>query len=121
MCYWLFFYTFFVLLIFETIPQLTLFGFRVVRSVTLGVSAAFVVVSGVIFGLRGMLTLPLFAVLLVLLCLSVVGVLEAYLGSLPSYSQGVGHVVCEQPPAVPAQRPKTLIPISILVGGKKAV
>lgn len=120
--YWLFFCAFFVLLIFEGIPQLTLFGFRIVRSVTVGLAAAFVVVSCVVFGLRGMLTLPLFSVLIVFLGISVVGVLEAYLGRLP-YNPPTN----DDPPQTPAaaapllhtQRQKTMIPI--LMASKKGV
>jgi hypothetical protein len=119
--FWLFFYAFFVLLIFEGIPQLTLFGFRVVRSVAVGLSAAFVVISGIVFGLRGMLTLPLFLVLLVFLGISVVGVLEAYLGELPYKPPTLVSITGEPPPALPAQRPRTLIPIPILLGAKKGV
>ena len=81
--YWLFAEVFLVLMILDGIPQLTLTGLRIVRSVILGVTLGFTVVTAVVFGMRGMLTLPMFVTLCVVLLSSVLGMLEAFLGRLP--------------------------------------
>ena len=86
--YWLFMEAFFVLMVLEGIPQLTLTAFRIVRSVTFGITMGFAIVSGIIFGLRGMLTVPLFLTLCLLVISSVIGMVEAFLGRLPETTGG---------------------------------
>jgi hypothetical protein len=86
--YWLFMEAFFVLMVLEGIPQLTLTAFRIVRSVTFGITMGFAIVSGIVFGLRGMLTVPLFLTLCLLVISSVIGMVEAFLGRLPETTGG---------------------------------
>lgn len=82
--YWMFLDLFLLLTVLEGIPQLNLISFRVVRGVGLGVSLGFVILSCVVHGVRGMLTPPLFLGLCVVLLGSIFGILEAFLGRIPS-------------------------------------
>jgi hypothetical protein len=109
--YWLFTLAFLVFAVCEGAPTLDVLGFRIVRSVAMGVSAGFAVLTGVVFGLLGMLTPPLLTALCVLVLGGVVGMLEAFLGHPvdPAAAEAKLRPVTRQPVAGPMQ------------GGKKAV
>lgn len=93
-------------------------SFRIVRSVGFGLIFAFVVGACAIFGVRGMLTTPLFMALLILFLGGLGGVLEAFLGREPDLKQF--------PPAESAsryqaqgQRPRGASAHAFTPGGKK--
>jgi hypothetical protein len=93
--YWTFLETFLILMICEGIPVQTLLGLRIVRSVTFGVTLGFTVLSATVFGLRGMLTLPLFLTLVVTLLSSFMSMLEVFLGRLEEpdeYGHSAGYL-----------------------------
>ncbi len=109
--YWLFALAFIVFAVSEGAPTLDVLGFRIVRSVAMGVSAGFAVLTGVVFGLLGMLTPPLLAALCVLVLGGVVGMLEAFLGQPLDPSSLEARL--KQAPRAPMT--------GRLQGGKKAV
>lgn len=77
--YWVFIMVFVILMICDGFPQLRLTGIRIVRSVFFGIVLAFAVVTGVVLGMRGMLTAPIFVSLCILVCGSCAGMVEAYM------------------------------------------
>jgi hypothetical protein len=131
--YWLFLYAFLFLSAFEGLPRLNILGLRIVRSLGLGLTLVFVIVSCVVHGMRGMLTVPLFLVLCAVLASSVVGVLEGFLGHLPKPAPTSVRVAApspkETPPVATARPPvpdslrgRTFIHPPVHLGGdKKAV
>ena len=137
--YWLFLITFVVLMICEGFPQMDILALRVVRCIQFGVVTGFCIVSGVVFGVRGMLTVPFFLYLCIMMFSSAFAVLEAFLGSLPLDEQGVGRSMAVSssrgpPPAVTtvpdnnsypqggSQRSRHYIPVSVqMPTGKKGV
>jgi hypothetical protein len=117
--FWLFFLAFIVLAGCEGAPRLNVLGFRIVRSAGFGVNAAFVVVSCVVFGLRGMLTTSLFTALLFLFFGSLGGVLEAFLGQEPERKPvSLGPVAHQARVPQSGQRARLPIPVQ-MPGGKK--
>jgi hypothetical protein len=123
--YWLFLQAFMAIMIAEGVPQLNILGIKIVRSVAFGVTVAFVIVSGVVLGLRGMLTLPLACTLLVLVLCSAFGVVEAYMGKIPELAPTtVRRILPPAPPtAMPNQRTsRNYIQVPVqMVAGKKGV
>ena len=123
--YWLFLQAFMAIMIAEGVPQLNILGIKIVRSVAFGVTVAFVIVSGAVLGLRGMLTLPLACTLLVLVLCSAFGVVEAYMGKIPELAPTtVRRILPPAPPtAMPNQRTsRNYIQVPVqMVAGKKGV
>ena len=130
--YWLFLTALLILMVVEGMPQITIMALRIVRSVQLGVIAGFSVVSGVVFGMRGMLTVPLFLTLCVLTLSSLFALLEAFLGRPASDEQTVGrnqsvsrssgHLAPASSSVHVAQRSRAHIPVSVQMSvGKKGV
>ena len=121
--FWLFLVAFIALAGCEGIPKINLLGLRIIRSISFGITAAFVVTSGVVFGLRGMLTMPLLFALLVLFFGSLWGVVEAFLaraGPVPAAGQQPAGTSNNRGMQAP-QRPRTYIPVPVqMPGGKKA-
>jgi hypothetical protein len=108
-------------------PQLNLLGIKIVRSVAFGVTLAFVITSAVVLGTRGMLTVPLFCTLMVLLLCSAFGVVEAYMGKVPEVAPTTVRRVMPAAPLstdVPviqrSSRNYIQVPVQ-MVAGKKAV
>jgi hypothetical protein len=121
--FWLFLIAFVALAGCEGIPKINLLGLRIVRSISFGITAAFVITSGAVFGLRGMLTMPLLFALLLLFAGALWGMAEAFLaktGPLPA--SGAQPAGASDGRAVQAsQRPRTYIPVPVqMPGGKKA-
>lgn len=96
----------------EGAPTLDPLGFRIVRSVAMGVSAGFAVLTGLVFGLLGMLTPPLLLALCVLVVGAVVGMLEAFL------ARPVNPASLEETRLRPPPRP---VVTGRMQGGKKGV
>jgi hypothetical protein len=86
--YWFFMVVFVILMICDGFPQLDITGIRIVRSVSFGVALGFAVMTGVVFGMRGMLTLPLFVTLVIFVCGSGAGMVEPFLYSLSAKNEG---------------------------------
>lgn len=125
--YWVFLEAFLVIMIAEGMPQLNLLGIKIVRSVAFGVTLAFVIMSAVVLGIRGMLTLPLWCTLMVLLLCSAFGVVEAYMGKVPEVAPTTVRRVMPAAPLstdVPviqrSSRNYIQVPVQ-MVAGKKAV
>ena len=124
MVYWLFLYAFLIIMMCEGFPQLNQFGIRIVRPVALGVTVAFVITSSVVLGMRGMLTLPLFLTLMVLVLSSAFGVVEAYLGKIPQAPTSGRRIAASLPPqsTLNPRQTRTYIPVPVqMVAGKKGV
>jgi hypothetical protein len=114
MIFWALFLGFSVLAACEGIPTLDLIGFRVLRSINFGALLGFAVMAGVVFGMRGMLTMPLFVALVLLALGGLIGVLEAFLGQDQD-----PHSKPLQPSAPPRNAARVPFPIQ-MQGGKKA-
>lgn len=85
---------FLVMAVCESVATMGLIGFRIVRAVLLGITVGFVVMSCTVFGMRGMLTVPLFLCLCLLLLGALGGLLEALLAHvLVEDERGVGQSV----------------------------
>jgi hypothetical protein len=124
--FWLFFVAFIALVGCEGVPKINLLGLRIIRSIGFGITAAFVVTSGIVFVLRGMLTMPLLFALVVLFLGALGGVLEAFLAktgtslAAAAPQQAAGTTTSGRG-ALPSQRPRTYIPVPVqMPGGKKA-
>lgn len=104
---------FLVFALVEGAPTLDPLGFRIVRSVAMGVSAGFAVLTGLVFGLLGMLTPPLLLALCVLALGNAVGMLEAFLGR-----RAAPATLQEETRLRPAPR---ALATGRMQGGKKAV
>ena len=112
MIYWGLFLGLSVLAACEGIPTLDLIGFRVIRSINLGATTGLSVLTAVVFGMRGMLTLPLLVTLALPVVGGALGVIEAFLGQ--------DHEPKPPPPSAPP-RNASRVPVPIqMQGGKKA-
>lgn len=106
----------------DDVERVDLGPFRIVRSVGFGVNLAFVVGSCVVFGMRGMLTTPLFLALLIFFLGGLGGVLEAFFGRDPDPNlppaAPIARPLASRHPPPPSQAQRSRAP-ALAPGGKK--